>query len=274
MWTFNLNGTFDVKFSRELRMKKLFHKILSKNLLSLNFPREMMILITWKSFLEPVVCVCVWGEIQFRVPLTTENLFRSSNWVMYSRLNVHEIVLCVYFVSFHFISSVAGDEKFVQKNFPSKPTEPPDSKFDNERIFSWKLRHPLEGFTLREERLPSEWKLLPSNPSHEPASEVYTISIRLSSEGGNDEKIQFNVQLKFPSIFYLRLPSHCAKDGHSFFHLYDYEYKWVRFLWGLSVEGDGMTWIEWDFPFSFFYLRLRWRKKMKICNDEKSLHQR
>lgn len=63
-----------------------------------------------------------------------------------------------------------------------------------------------------------------------------TISIRLRSEGGNDEKIQFNVQLKFPSIFYLRLPSHCAKDGHSFFHLCDYEYKWVWFLWGLRAS--------------------------------------
>lgn len=71
-----------------------------------------------------------------------------------------------------------------------------------------------------------------TTPAGERASskKMCTISIRLRSEGGNDEKIQFNVQLKFPSIFYLRLPSHCAKDGHSFFHLYDYEYKWVWFL--------------------------------------------
>lgn len=147
-------------------------------------------------------------------------------------------VVCL-FCSFHFIFfQMYVKNKFFDLNdhLIHSTSQRTMNDLYSKFLFLWKF---IGKFTLFEEKMRmklSVWmKNLPVNPITQPASEqaakkLCTISIRLSSEGENDEKIQFNVQLKFPSIFYLRLPSHCAKDGHSFFHLYDYEYKWVWFL--------------------------------------------
>lgn len=138
------------------------------------------------------------------------------NLAMFSRLNVHEIVYFFVFI-FHFFVLV-----FAWK----KSNQPPDSASHsamnhlsvNSPVIWKKFTGSFALFFMkiweREKFYSYEWKSLPSTPSsasERAAKKLCTISIRLSSEGGNDEKIQFNVQLKFPSIFYLRLPSQCQR---------------------------------------------------------------
>lgn len=130
-------------------------------------------------------------------------------------------------------------------------------------VFAWKISFSAReniGKFRSQRKVHRGWvELDPSTSSH-PASErqkMCTISIRLRSEGGNDEKIQFNVQLKFPSIFYLRLPSHPCQRWSFVFHLCDYEYKWVWFLWvarGGERDGIELNWIGWDFLWLLFFI--------------------
>lgn len=179
---------------------------------------------TWNAIFNNVR----WGKISVWVSLTTENLFQVIELRWAAQIG-HEIAsFPVYFPVLLQRGKVKAttwlDITACNESFAVGKLSRLEKSLENSVSLSRES----------EEGKKSEWK---SSSTPSPASEraaqkkkLCTISIRLSSEGGNDEKIQFNVQLKFPSIFYLRLPSHCAKDGHSFFHLYDYEYKWVWFL--------------------------------------------
>lgn len=145
---------------------------------------------TWDAYFNSTVVIRAertWERVRHKiggwregnsiwVSLTTENLFRSSNWVMYSRLNVHEIVCCVFILFRFHVVHIRRERRF---SLPE--TKPPDSlditSCNDEVVLESLSTRATEiragKVALREQqKRPNEWKCFPSTPSHESASEA------------------------------------------------------------------------------------------------------
>lgn len=122
--------------------------------LAANFPPEVIILIVFIRSIKMLLAEKRQANMAAGLPLTAENLFHSTNWVMCSRLNVHEIVFSV-FILYRFTL------------FLFLPRETFLASFPGNALDSWKILGKLALWERRErkkatDRRPTEqhwWKI-------------------------------------------------------------------------------------------------------------------